>query len=69
MPAALIEIFVFVAEMAARCGPGLLEVGANLIKAIESHGDYTDEQKAALVARVKAARQKVADYTPRDLTK
>lgn len=39
------------------------KLGAHIFKAIESSGDYTDEQKAALIARVKAS----GNYRPRDL--
>ena len=39
------------------------KLGANIYAAIESHGGYSDEQKADLVRRVKAA----GNYRPRDL--
>lgn len=65
MPAAVIEILVIAAELAAKYGPGLVEVGANLIDAIESHGDLSDEEKGRLIARVKATRAAVAAYRAR----
>lgn len=39
------------------------KLGAHIYKAIESDGRYTPEQRAALIARVKAA----GNYRPRDL--
>lgn len=39
------------------------KLGAHIYKAIESNGSYSDAQKAALIARVKAA----GNYVPRDL--
>lgn len=39
------------------------KLGTSIYAAIESHGGYTDAQKAALIARVKAA----GNYAPRDL--
>lgn len=60
MPTIIIEGAVAVIELAAKWAPVIYD-------AIKSHGDYTDEQKAALTARVKAARQLVADYTPKDV--
>ena len=65
MPAAVLQIIVFVAELAAKYGPGLVQVGENLFRAIESHGELTDAEKADLVARVKATRAAVAAYEPR----
>lgn len=65
MPAAVLQIIVFVVELAAKYGPGLLHVGENLINAIKSHGDLSDEEKATLVARVDATRAEVAGYEPR----
>lgn len=51
-----IDAAVALVELAAKIGPGI-------VAAIRSHGGYTDEQKAALIARVKAA----GNYEPRDL--
>ena len=51
-----IDAAVAIVELAAKIGPGIYA-------AIQSNGDYTDEQKAALIARVKAA----GNYRPRDL--
>lgn len=65
MPAAVLQIVVFVVELAAKYGPGLLQVGENLFKAIESHGELTAEEKAVLIARVTATRAAVKDYEPR----
>lgn len=65
MPAPVLQFLMLVADLAAKYGPGLLEVGENLIKAIESHGDFTPEEKAALLARVRATRAAVAAYEPR----
>jgi hypothetical protein len=65
MPAAVLQIIVFVVELAAKYGPGLIQVGENLFNAIASNGELTDEQKAELVARVKATRAAVAAYEPR----
>lgn len=57
--------------IALEAGVALLElagtIAPSIIAAIQSSGAYTPEQKAALVARVIAARQKVADYVPRDV--
>lgn len=39
------------------------KLGTTIYAAIESHGGYTDAQKAALIARVKAS----GNYVPRDL--
>lgn len=60
-----LRLVVMVVEFLMQVGPGLVEVGANLIAAIRSNGDLTDEQKADLVARVTATRVKVAAYQPR----
>jgi len=65
IPAAVLQLVVFAFEMAAKYGPGLLEVGENVIRAIESHGELSPEEKAALIARVRATRAKVAAYEPR----
>lgn len=65
MPAAVLQIIVFVVELAARYGPGLITVGENLVKAIQSHGELSDEEKANLVARVEKTRAAVAAYEPR----
>lgn len=65
MPAALLQLFVLVAELAAKYGPGLLQVGENLIKAIESHGELTEVEKAGLISRVKATQAEVRTYEPR----
>lgn len=51
-----IDAAVALVELAAKIGPGI-------IAAIQSHGGYSDEQKAALIARVKAA----GNYAPREL--
>lgn len=64
MPAAVMQIIVFVVELAAKYGPGLLHVGENLVNAIQSHGELTEAEKADLVARVKATRAAVASYEP-----
>lgn len=47
---------VAIIELAAK-------LGMNIYEAIDSHGSYSDAQKAALIARVKAA----GNYVPRDL--
>lgn len=47
---------VAIIELAAK-------LGTNIYAAIQSHGSYSDEQKAALIARVKAA----GNYEPRNL--
>lgn len=64
MPAAVLQIIVFVVELAAKFGPGLLHVGENLINAIASHGELSDAEKADLIGRVKATRAAVAAYEP-----
>lgn len=51
-----IDAAVAIIELAAKIGPGIYA-------AIQSHGGYSDAQKAALIARVKAA----GNYRPRDL--
>lgn len=51
-----IDAAVAIIELAAKIGPGIYA-------AIASHGSYSDAQKAALIARVKAA----GNYVPRDL--
>jgi hypothetical protein len=60
MPPIIIEGAVALIELAAKWAPVIYD-------AIRSNGEYTDEQKAALVARVKAARSAVAAYEPRDV--
>lgn len=60
MPTVIIEGAVALIELAARWAPIIYE-------AIASQGEYSEEQKAALVARVKAARAAVEAYTPRDV--
>jgi hypothetical protein len=56
MTPAEIDIAVNVVEAAYKMGEWLYEV-------IKAHGDLNDAQKAALIARVKAA----GNYVPRDL--
>lgn len=51
-----VDVAVAILEAAAKIGPGIYA-------AIQSHGGYTDAQKSALIARVKAA----GNYVPRDL--
>jgi transcription elongation factor len=65
MPAIVLQIIVFVVELAAKYGPGLIQVGENLFKAIESNGELSDEEKAELVARVRSTKAAVAAYEPR----
>lgn len=65
MPAFLVQLAVVVVELFAKYGPGLIEVGANLVHAIETHGELSEEEKAVLIARVKATRAAVAAYEPR----
>lgn len=65
MPVFLVQLAVTMVELFAKYGPGLIEAGANLVRAIESHGELTDDEKAALIARVKATRAAVASYEPR----
>lgn len=55
-----IDVGLKVLELAADLAPGLIAV-------IDANGSYTEEQKAALRARVRAARSKVAEYEPRDV--
>ena len=64
MPVFLIQLAVTVIDLFARYGPGLVEAGSNLARAIESSADLTDDEKAALIARVQAARAAVAAYEP-----
>lgn len=64
MPAVAIQIIVFAVELAAKYGPGLVQVGVNLFKAIEANGDLSDAEKADLVARVKSTGAAVAAYEP-----
>lgn len=65
MPGFLVQLAVTLVELFAKYGPGLVEAGCNLVRAIESHGELSDDEKAALVARVKATRAAVAAYEPR----
>ena len=58
MPVAVITLVVQFIELAAKVVP-------HIVDAIQSHGELTDEQKAALTARVKATRAEVATYEPR----
>lgn len=60
-----LRLAVMVAELLAKLLPGAIQIGANLIDAIRSNGDLSDEQKADLVARVTATRAAVAAYEPR----
>lgn len=55
-----VEAAVALIELASQLVP-------HIVAAIESKGDLTPEQRAALVARVEAARVKVAAYVPRDV--
>lgn len=43
------------------------EIGPHIAAAIRANGELTPEAKASLIARVETARQKVANYTPRDV--
>lgn len=65
MPVTFIELAVSMVELFAKFGPGLVESGVNLFNAINSNGELSDEQKAALIARVQATRAAVAAYEPR----
>lgn len=60
MTAAEIELAVQLVELAAK-------LGVSLYEAIAAHGELSAEQKAALVARVKAARAAATAYAPRDV--
>lgn len=65
MSADVLRLIVFVVELVAKLLPGAISVGQRLFDAIDSHGDLSDDEKAALKARVKATGAAVAAYEPR----
>jgi hypothetical protein len=65
MTAADLQLAIAAAELAARLLPGIITIGENIYVAIQSHGELTPEQKAALRARVEATAALVAAYQPR----
>jgi len=60
MTAAEIELAVQLVELAAKLGTSLYE-------AINANGELSAEQKAALIARERAARAVATAYLPRDV--
>lgn len=60
MPAALVPLLVQFVELAFQVVP-------HVVTLIEKHGELSDAEKAALTARVEAARRSVAEYVPRDV--
>lgn len=59
-----LQLAVAAAELAARLLPGAIEIGANLVNAIRSCAELSDEDKAALVARVEKTQAAVRAYRP-----
>jgi hypothetical protein len=67
MTAADLQLAIAAAELAARLLPGIVSIGRNIYDAIASNGELSDEQKAALRARVEATAALVAAYQPRPI--
>lgn len=65
MTAADLQLAIAAAELAARLLPGVITIGRNVYDAIASNGELSDEQKAALRARVEATATEAAAYRPR----
>lgn len=62
-----LQLAVAAAELAARLLPGVIQIGANIIDAIQGCDDMSDADKAALVARVTKTAGLVAAYEPRPI--